>query len=406
MQRFGLIGRTLVHSFSPAIHSQIADYEYKLYPLEPDRVAEFVQTTDLDGFNVTIPYKKDVIPLCKEISVRAKAIGSVNTMLRLPDGGWYGDNTDYDGFTYQLGKDAEALKGKKALVLGSGGSSQTVQKVLNDCEIPFIVVSRSGENNYENISRHADAELIVNTTPVGMYPHNGTSPVDLSLFPNCRLVLDLIYNPAKTALLLQAESLRIPARNGLSMLVAQGVRAGELFLNKQLPETLIETITDAIRRRTLNVVLIGMPGCGKTTVANLLSELTGRKTADTDDLIRAKAGTEIPEIFAKHGEPYFRTLEAEALREVSKESGLIIATGGGIVKIPANLDLIRQNSVCIFLDTDLSKLDTAGRPLSISTGVEQLYAERLPLYKKWSDKTYHCEDLAQTAAQIKTDLSF
>lgn len=404
--KFGLIGKTLVHSFSPAIHRQIGNYEYKLYPLEPDKVAEFVQTTDLDGFNVTIPYKQTVMPLCKEISTRAAAIGSVNTMLRLPDGGWYGDNTDYNGFTYQLGSDAETLKSKKALVLGNGGSSQTVQKVLTDREIPFVVISRSGENNYENLSRHADAELIVNTTPVGMYPHNGASPVDLSLFPNCRLVLDLIYNPAKTALLLQAEKLGVPARNGLSMLVAQGVRAGELFLNKTLPKDLVETITDEIRRQTLNIVLIGMPGCGKTTVANLLSELTGRKVADTDDLIRAKAGIEIPEIFSTHGESYFRSLETDVLKEVSKESGLIIATGGGIVKTPENLDLIRQNSVCVFLDTDLSKLDTAGRPLSLSTGVEQLYAERLPLYKAWSDKTYHCEDLAQTTARIKTDLSF
>lgn len=399
----GLIGRTLVHSFSPAIHSQIGDYEYQLYPLEPEQVADFVKTTDLDGFNVTIPYKQTVIPLCKEISERAKAIGSVNTMLRLPDGSWHGDNTDYDGFLYQLGSDAKALKGKKALVLGGGGSSQTVQKVLCDCEIPFIVITHK-ENNPETLARYPDAELIVNTSPVGMYPNNGDSPADLSLFPNCRLVLDLIYNPSKTALILQAESLGIPARNGLSMLVAQGVRAGELFMNQSLPKTLVETITDAIRRQTLNIVLIGMPGCGKTTVANLLSELTGRKVADTDDLIRAKAGMEIPEIFTKHGEPYFRKLETEALQKISKESGLIIATGGGIVKTPENLDLIRQNSICIFLDTALSKLDTAGRPLSLSTGVEQLYTERLPLYQTWSDFTYKTADLAQTASQIKEDL--
>ncbi len=401
--RFGLIGRTLVHSFSPAIHNQIGDYEYKLYPLEPEQVGEFVQTTDLDGFNVTIPYKKDVIPLCLDISERAKAIGSVNTMLRLPDGSWYGDNTDYDGFIYQLGSDAKTLKGKKALILGSGGSSQTVQKVLADCEIPFTVITHK-ENTPETLARHPDTALIVNTSPFGMYPNNGDSPAELSLFPNCRLVLDLIYNPAKTALLLQAEKLGIPARNGLSMLVAQGVRAGELFLNQTLPKDLVETITDEIRRQTLNIVLIGMPGCGKTTVANLLSELTGRKVADTDDLIREKAGMEIPEIFAKYGEPYFRQLETEALREVSKESSLIIATGGGIVKTPENLDLIRQNSVSVFLDTDLSKLDTAGRPLSLSTGIEQLYAERLPLYKAWSDFTYKTADLAQTAAQIKEDL--
>ena len=401
--RFGLIGKTLVHSFSPAIHKMIGDYEYQLYPLSAEDIADFVLTTNLDGFNVTIPYKQTVIPLCKEISTRAAAIGSVNTMLRMHGGGWYGDNTDYYGFLYQLGEDAKTLKGKKALVLGNGGSSQTVQKVLSDCEIPFMVITHK-ENTSDTLARYSDAELIVNTTPVGMYPNNGDSPADLSLFPNCRLVLDLIYNPAKTALILQAERLGIPTRNGLSMLIAQGVRAGELFLNQPLPKDLIKTINDTICRQALNIVLIGMPGCGKTTVAKYLSELTGRRVADTDDLIRAKAGTEIPEIFSKHGEPYFRTLETETLRDICKESGLIIATGGGIVKTPENLDLIRQNSVCIFLDTDLSKLDTAGRPLSLATGVEQLYAERLPLYQSWSDLTYKTNDLAQTAAQIKEDL--
>ncbi len=401
--RFGLIGKTLAHSFSPAIHRQIGDYEYNLYPLELEQVTDFVKNTDLDGFNVTIPYKKDVVPLCKELSERAKAVGSVNTMLRLPDG-WYGDNTDYDGFLYQLGENAKALRGKKALVLGGGGSSQTVQKVLYDCEIPFAVVTHK-ENTPEILARHSDAELIVNTTPVGMYPNNGDSPADLSMFKNCRLVLDLIYNPAKTALLLQAEKLGIPARNGLSMLVAQGVRAGELFINKTLSKDLVETITDEIRRQTLNIVLIGMPGCGKTTVAKRLSELTGRKFADTDDLIRQKTGMEIHEIFSRHGEPYFRQLETEALREISKESGLIIAAGGGIVKTPENRDLIRQNGVCVFLDTDLSKLETANRPLSLSAGVEALYAERLPLYRAWADKTYRCDDLEQTANQIKNVLS-
>ncbi len=404
MGRFGLIGRHLSHSFSPAIHSMIGDYEYKLYPLEPGEVAMFAEKTDLDGINVTIPYKKDVIPLCRELSDKAKAIGSVNTMTRLPGGGWRGDNTDYNGFLNLLGSDAEAMRGKKALVLGSGGASKTVCAVLTDCGIPYLVVSRSGKVNYNNITDHSDAVIIVNTTPVGMYPDNGATPVDLSLFPACRLVLDLIYNPAKTALLLKAENLGIPARNGLSMLAAQGVRAGELFTGRTCPPGLATKITLEIRRKTLNTVLIGMPGCGKTTTAKYLSELTGRPAVDTDALIAEKAGMTIPEIFEKQGQAAFRTLETEVLREVSKESGLIIATGGGVVTIPENINLIRQNSICVFLDCDIKRLNIEGRPLSKTIGLEALYEQRLPLYRAWADLTVTADNLKDTAREIKETL--
>lgn len=405
MRRFGLIGRTLSHSFSPAIHSRIGDYDYKLYPLAPEDLADFVRNTELDGFNVTIPYKKDVIPLCSALTGRAEAIGSVNTMLRLPGGGFLGDNTDYAGFLYLLGVDAEPLRGKKALVLGSGGASGTVCAALSDCGIPAVVVSRHGEDNYANLSRHADAALIVNTTPVGMYPHNGGAAVDLRDFPACRLVLDLIYNPARTALLLQAEALGIPARNGLAMLAAQGVKAGELFLGRTLPAELPGEITAAIGRQAENVVLIGMPGSGKTTVAARLSELTGRPVLDTDELICAKTGLSIPEIFAGYGEAHFRSLETAVLREVTKESGKIIATGGGVVTVPENRDLLRQNGVCLFLDRDKNDLPTAGRPLSESVGTDRLLEARLPLYRAWSDGIYRNDDPLRTAHRIKEDLS-
>jgi shikimate dehydrogenase len=404
LPRFGLIGRTLAHSFSPAIHSRIGDYEYRLYPLEPDGLADFVRNTDLDGFNVTIPYKTDVIPLCRSLTERAKAIGSVNTMLRLPDGGFLGDNTDYAGFLYLLGSDAEALRGQKALVLGSGGAARTVCTALADCGIAAVVVSRHGEDNYENLSRHADAALIVNTTPVGMYPHNGEAAVDLRDFPACRLVLDLIYNPARTALLLQAEALGISARNGLAMLAAQGVEAGERFLGRKLPPELPREITAAIGRQSENVILIGMPGCGKTTVAARLSELTGRPVFDTDELVYTRAGMPIPEIFEKFGEAGFRRLETEVLREVTKESGKIIATGGGVVTVPENRALLRQNGVCLFLDRDKNDLPTAGRPLSESVGTDRLLEARLPLYRAWSDGIYRNDDPLLTARRIKEDL--
>ncbi|MDP4133451.1 MAG: shikimate kinase [Bacillota bacterium] len=404
MLRFGLIGRKISHSFSPEIHSLIGDYEYKLYPLEPEELPGFVENTDLDGFNVTIPYKRDVIPLCRTLSPRAASIGSVNTMIRLEGGGFYGDNTDYYGFSSLLGTDAESFRGKKALVLGSGGASQTVCSVLSDLNIPYVVISRSGKNNYDNLSLHLDAALIVNTTPVGMYPNNGEAPVDLRKFPSCRLVLDLIYNPFYTSLLLQAKDLGIPGRNGMLMLSAQGVKSGELFLGHKLPEELPSEIADSISRRMKNIVIIGMPGCGKTTVAAHLANLTGRQMADTDSMICEKTGMTIPEIFSEHGEAYFRKIETEVLRDVSKKSGLIISTGGGVVTVPENRDFIRQNSICLFLDRDSSSLPIEGRPLSKSIGIENLLRIRMPLYKAWSDKTFLSEDCLKTAKNIKKEL--
>ncbi len=402
--RFGLIGRSLKHSYSPAIHSMIGGYEYRLFPLEPDELADFVKATDLDGFNVTIPYKKAVIPLCSELSPRAEASGSVNTMLRLPGGGWRGENTDYEGFLRLLGDDAPAFHEKKALILGDGGAAATVRTVLDELGIRHETLRISRYAGPDLKARHPDAELIINATPVGMYPENGKSPVDLGDYPACRLVLDLIYNPAKTALMLQAERLGIPARGGLLMLCAQATRAAELFLGQDLPRELADSIADKIRRDMLNVLLIGMPGCGKTTIGRRLAELTGRELLDTDELIRKKTGMDIPEIFEKFGEACFRELETGVLREVSKESGKIIATGGGVVTVPQNLDLIRQNSICIFLDREKEKLDISGRPLSRSVGIDELYSRRLPLYRCWADLTFRVDDPDTTAENIKKEL--
>lgn len=397
--KFGLIGRSLVHSFSPEIHRRIGGYEYELYPLEPGDLENFLCTTELDGFNVTIPYKKDVIPYCDGLSPRAAAIGSVNTMLRR-EGGWYGENTDYDGFLFMLGEDASEIRDKKALILGSGGAAATVRAVLSDLGAVCVTVSRSGEHNYGNLKRHDDAHLIVNTTPLGMYPYNGDSPLDLALFPSCRLVLDLIYNPAKTALILQAQDMGIPARGGLAMLAAQGVRAGELFLGQSLPRGLACRITEDIGRRMLNIILIGMPGCGKTTTAGYLAKLTGRDVVDTDDLVRERAGMNIPDFIGLHGEHSFRRLESEVLRDVSKQSGKIIATGGGVVTIPENRPLIRQNSVCVFLDCAKEKLCTVGRPITAAKGIDRLMEERMPLYSAWADITVRADDLKRVAEEI------
>ena len=358
---FGLLGEKLSHSFSPLIHSYLADYEYLLFEKTPDELGDFLLKGDFNGLNVTIPYKKTVIPYCNKLSDKAEKIGSVNTLIRLQDGWLLGDNTDFDGFSYLLDKLDIGISGKKALILGSGGASATVRAVLSTRNAgEIITISRTGSDNYNNLDRHADAGIIVNTTPVGMYPSTGVSPLDLSLFTTCRAVIDIVYNPSKTKLLLDAETLGIPCINGLPMLVAQAKRAAELFTGEEIDDAVIDTITEKIERQTKNVILIGMPGSGKTATGMALAHLTNRTFYDTDELITQTAGKTIPEIFLEDGEPAFRQLETETLESVSKKSGGVIATGGGIVTIPENLKLIRQNSICILLDRDLNKLPTDG----------------------------------------------
>ena len=402
MKRFGLLGEHLSHSFSPMIHAMLADYEYRLYEKSPDKVGDFLCHGDFDGLNVTIPYKKAVLPYCNRLSAHAREIGSVNTLVRRPDGTLYGDNTDYDGFLYLLSALNLDCRGKKALVLGNGGASLTVRTVLRDLGAgPIIVVSRTGADNYENIGEHRDAALIVNTTPVGMYPDNGGTLLDLSEFSACHDVADIVYNPARTALLLDAEDLGIPCVNGLPMLVAQARRAAELFTGKETDSGLVALITDKIARQTKNVVLIGMPGCGKSATGAALANLLNREFFDTDSMVVSAAGKSIADIFKQDGEPEFRRLETDALRDVSKKSGAVIATGGGIVTRPENKRLLRQNSTTVYLERALETLSADGRPLSQAHGVEALARVRLPLYNSWSDyKTEAC-GVDETAKNIK-----
>lgn len=394
----GLIGRKLSHSFSPQIHAELADYNYTLFELEPDDVGTFLQNGSFDATNVTIPYKKTVMPYLAEISDEAQKIGSVNTITRTAKG-LRGDNTDYFGFSYMLQKSGIEVKDKKCLVLGSGGASVTVCAVLEDMGAQVIVISRTGENNYENLDRHKDAAVIVNTTPVGMYPNNGESPVDLSLFPALSGVLDLIYNPARTQLLLDAQKLHIPCINGLTMLTAQAKKACELFLNTRIDDSEIDRITAKIAQDSENIILIGMPGCGKSTAGNLLAEQTGRQFADTDEVIVQKAGMSIPDIFAKYGEEHFRRLEHEAVCECAKKSGFVIATGGGVIKTESNFDALHQNGKVIWLQRDLQLLPSDGRPLSQQEGIVKLFAQRKPLYERFCDAVAQCEPEATLTAQ-------
>lgn len=386
--RSGLLGRKLAHSYSPAIHEKLADYSYTLFEKEPDEVEAFLKNGPWDTLNVTIPYKKTAFACCTRLSATAEKTGSVNTLLRLPDGGLYGDNTDVYGFRCLLLSLLSGEKtgaGKKALIFGNGGAAPSVREALLSLGYAPVIISRRGEDNYTNLERHRDAKLLVNTTPVGMYPENGQAVADLLSFPEAEAVLDLIYNPARTALLLQAEELGIPAANGLLMLTAQAKKSAELFLGKTLPDALIPEITAALERDLGNLIMIGMPGAGKTTVGRWLAEAMGRPFLDSDEEIEKRTGRKIPEILKTEGEDFFRRLETEVLAEFGKRSGCVIAAGGGVVTRKENYPLLHQNGKLIWLKRPLELLPTEGRPLSEASSPAALYRVREPLYRAFAD---------------------
>lgn len=382
--RCGLLGRKLGHSYSPAIHATLGDYDYDLHevPNEED-LEKFLKETPFEGLNVTIPYKVAVMAHCATLSPRAKAIGSVNTLVRRPDGTLHGDNTDDAGFTAMVEESGVDPAGKTCVVLGSGGASRTVVAVLKRMGAKrVVVVSRRGEDHYGNLARHADAALLVNATPVGMYPDVDASPVeDLSVFPKLEAVLDLIYNPPKTKLLADAQKRGIRTVNGLRMLVVQAAVASELWGCSDYDPKRCAAIEAAIRLGEENLWLVGMPGVGKTTVGGLLGQALGRPFVDLDAEIERIAGMSIPEIFAAKGEAGFREIEAEAAMTASRGRGTVIATGGGTVLRDANRRAMRESGTVVWLQRDLSRLPTAGRPLSEAKGVEKLYAEREPIYR-------------------------
>ncbi len=387
MLRCGLLGKKLGHSYSPRIHARMGDYGYFLFEKAEEELQEFLRSGPWDGLNVTIPYKKTVLPCCTSLSAAAEKTGSVNTLVRLPGGGIYGDNTDVGGFLTTVRSSGLALRGQKCLVLGSGGASAAVCAALEDLGAEAVVISRRGENNYGNLSRHRDAVFLVNATPLGMFPENGASPVDLTLFPRCRGVFDLIYNPARTALLLQAEALGIPGFGGLRMLTAQAAKSSEDFTGIPVDPAAVERIEVELRRETENIVLIGMPGCGKSTLAALLGKATGREVLDADAILAEKAGCSIPEIFAEEGEEGFRRRETAVLAELGKLSGKVLATGGGCVTREENYPLLRQNGRIFWLRRDPEKLPREGRPLSQAGDLTEMARVREPLYRRFAEET-------------------
>lgn len=383
---YGLLGEKLGHSFSPEIHSMLGNYEYRLFEVEKNELENFIKYGEWDGINVTIPYKKTVMSYLDEISENAQKIGSVNTVVRRSDGTLFGDNTDYYGFLYTVRRSGINFGGKKVLVLGTGGASLAVKAVISDLNAGEIIsISRSGENNYQNIKNHADADIIVNTTPVGMYPKNLVSPVKVSDFTHLSAVFDIIYNPQKTQLVLDAEKLDIPAFSGLSMLVAQAKRASEIFFDKEIDDSVTEKILNKVSTDMKSIVLIGMPGSGKSSIGNFLAEKTGREFLDTDEEAEKIAGSSPAEIIKAQGEKSFRKIEIEAVKSICKLSGKIIATGGGVVTNEDNFDAIRQNSTVFFINRDISVLPTDNRPLSQKNSLDDMFKIRLPLYRKFCD---------------------
>ena len=383
---YGLLGRKLGHSFSVQIHAALGTPNYRLIELEPDDLAGFLRRDDIGGLNVTIPYKRDVIPLCAHMDSDAADIGAVNTIVPRPDG-LHAYNTDKFGFEYAVKRAGMDFNGKKVLILGSGGTSHTAQAAARSLGAgEIIVVSRSGEDNYDNLYRHADAGIVVNTTPVGMYPNCPDAPVSLELFPECSGVMDVVYNPLRTGLILQARRRGIPCAGGLDMLVAQAKASEELFFSRTIDDGVIASISDKLLLDNTNIVLIGMPGSGKSSVGRALARLTGRELIDMDDYITDSFGTSPAQIINAQGEKAFRAIETQALVQVCGKGGNIIATGGGVVTVPENYDLLHQNGRVYCLTRPLELLPTCGRPLSAGPGgLDALYEVRRPLYRQFAD---------------------
>jgi len=380
--RCGLIGKPLGHSYSPEIHALLGDYPYTLTELEEEEVGSYIRSDRFDATNVTIPYKKTVMPFLDEISDEALRIGSVNTVTHLPDGRLRGDNTDYFGFSYMLDCGGIDVKDKIVVVIGGGGASMTARTVSADRGAKEVKVLTHAENTPENLHKFTDAQILINTSPVGMYPENGKSPVDINDFPNLCGVVDVIYNPSKTAIILDAEENGIPAISGLTMLVAQAKLASELFTGEKISDDILGSVTRKIELDRKNITLVGMPGCGKSTIGRQLAEITDREFIDLDDYITEKAGIPIPEIFSKYGEPYFRDLETECLAEISKMSGKVLSMGGGTPVKAENRRMIKQNSTVVFLKRDISSLSKEGRPVSQANDLRKLYEVRRPFYEE------------------------
>ena len=404
--KFGLLGRTLGHSFSPRIHSALGNTNYELFEREPSQLQEFFADPELQGINITIPYKVNALEACDVVDPRAERIGCVNTMVR-KDGKWHGYNTDYDGFVFTLQHAGIDVSGKECIILGDGASSATVHVALEDLGAKNIVhLSRKAAPFYGDAPNYYEtAQIIINCTPIGMYPHNPANLIDITQFSKLEGVVDLIYNPRRTILLLQAEMMEIPHCDGLPFLVAQGVEAANHFQGESFGTKEIEQILRDMRREKENIILIGMPGVGKTTVGKALGEEMGRTCVDVDHELEKEIG-DISTYITEQGEPAFREKEAEMIAKFGTQTGLIISTGGGCVTVPKNFAHLRQNGRIYQLTQPVENLSTSGRVLS-SGGIErlrELEATRTPMYESFAQCIVeHNRNAPETVATILED---
>jgi len=395
MEKYGLLGEHLGHSYSPFIHEAFGFYHYDLKETAPQDVERFMMSREWEGINVGIPYKKTVIPCCHIISDRVKKIGAANTIKKLPDGRLFAENTDYYGFLYMSKKAGVDFKGRNCVIFGHGGASLACAAAIRDNGgyVRFVDLSTDTANGdpvflYSQLDELKDAEIAVQTTPVGMYPLTDASIVSLKDFPRLEAALDVVYNPVNTRFIQEARALGLPNASGLSMLVAQAKKSCEIFTGKALPDEIIEDVLKKLENSVSNIVLIGMPGCGKNTIGQALAERTGMKFAGTDEEILRRTGRNAAAIILEDGEGEFRRLEAEVAQDLCKEKGTVIACGGGIVKTPGNFARLSQNGKIVWLLRDLDKLATVGRPLSKGgAALSALWCEREPLYRTYADFT-------------------
>lgn len=415
--RFGLLGRSLGHSWSPSIHARLGSIPYTLFEVEPQEVSGFIREGDWSGINVTIPYKRDAFELADERSEGAIRLGVANTLVRRGDGSIYADNTDLMGFGWMLDSfcrrvfdsPAErALVDVPVVVLGSGGASRAVQAALDDVGARVSVISRRGQDGYGDlVRRHGDARLLVNATPVGMYPNCPASPLsDERFFGLTSLagVLDVVYNPQRTGICLQAERAGLPFESGLSMLVAQACRSAECFLDMSVEDERIEELVSWLKDSCTNVFFIGMPGVGKTSAARGLAHLLGRPFVDLDDAFRLSCGLSVQSYLRAYGEDSFRAIETKIAAEYGAQSGLVVACGGGIVTRKENWPLLHQNGTIVLLRRPLDQLPLDGRPISQERGLERLASERGPLYESWADLAIDCTGNAMSDAHLVRSL--
>lgn len=401
---YGVLGRVLGHSYTPTIYKELAGLEYVRFEREPEDLHAFMTGDEWEGTNVTIPYKRAVMEYLDELSPLAERMGNVNTITRLPDGRLRGDNTDYFGFQCLVEELGVEVAGKKALVLGAtGGAGTTASMVLGDLGAIVVPVGRTSEVNYDNIAQQSDAALLVNCTPAGMFPHCPDAPCTLEGLDALEGVIDIVYNPARTGLMLEAECRDIPCIGGLLMLVAQAAQAVERYTGQVTPRERILDVTERLSRREQNIALIGMPGSGKTRVGEQIALLTGREHIDLDRALEERLGMPCADFIVEHGEPAFREQETAALADISKRSGLVLSTGGGVVTRDENYPLLHQNSQIVMLNRKLDELAHKGRPITARDGIDKLAEQRMPRYRAWADHIIDSRDCAANTAQALLD---